>query len=471
MSDTGGAPSSGLGAFLAELRRRRVFRALLGYGIFAFAVLQVIEPLLHALHLPDGVLTPVVAALGAGFPLTIVLSWAFDLKRTGIERAEPAGADVHGRRPILPLVGLVTAGAILGGAVVWLALRHFGPSVPAAGPDGRITVAVTDFVNDTKDPELDGLSSQLITSLEQSQKLRVLTRSRMVDVLRQLGKTNVPVVDEVMGREMARAAGVRALVVASIRKFDKLYAIDLKVLDPGTSEYFFTLKEEREGKSAIPGMLDRLSEKAREKLRETPAEVGASRIEVAKATTNDYEAWQHYFAGQKLEDAGEAEDAVEEYTKAVAADPRLALAHYRIAYLGRWLVTSEARKAAMTAAVREIDRVPAKERLLILAQKAKMEERPEDAHALYERAAAAYPQDKEVQYSRGRCTSRRSGGPRPDPGSSVSGPSIPGGLTQTRRSSTLSSRSSASTRSRWRWRGSGPRGPLGSDRRSRWCTR
>jgi tetratricopeptide (TPR) repeat protein len=205
----------------------------------------------------------------------------------------------------------------------------------------------------------------------------------------------------VMGREMARAAGVRALVVASIRKFDKLYAIDLKVLDPGTSEYFFTLKEEREGKSAIPGMLDRLSEKAREKLRETPAEVGASRIEIEKATTNDYEAWQHYFAGQKLEDAGEAEDAVEEYKKALAADPRLALAHYRIAYLGRWAVTPEAREAAMIAALREIDRVPAKERLLILAQKAKMDGRPEDAHALYERAAAAYPQDKEAQYLAG----------------------------------------------------------------------
>jgi tetratricopeptide (TPR) repeat protein len=229
----------------------------------------------------------------------------------------------------------------------------------------------------------------------------VLTRSRMVDVLRQLGTANVPVVDEVMGREMARAAGVRALVVASIRRFDQLYAIDLKVLDPGTSEYFFTLKEEREGKAAIPGMLDRLSEKVREKLRETPAEVGAARIEVAKATTKDYEAWQHYFAGQKLEDTGETEDAIEEYRKAVVSDPRLALAHYRIAYLGKWFVTGEARNAAMTAALREIDRVPAKERLLILAQKAKMEGRAEDAHSLYERAAEAYPQDKEAQYLAG----------------------------------------------------------------------
>jgi hypothetical protein len=45
---------------LAELKRRRVFRVLVGYGIVSFAVLQVIEPIMHALHLPDVTLTYVV---------------------------------------------------------------------------------------------------------------------------------------------------------------------------------------------------------------------------------------------------------------------------------------------------------------------------------------------------------------------------------------------------------------------------
>lgn len=131
-------------------------------------------------------------------------------------------------------------------------------------------------MNETKETDLDGLSGQLITSLEQSQRLRVPTRSRMVDVLRQLGKPTVPVVDEVLGRELALVADVKALVVATIRRFDQLYVIDLKVLDPRTSKYFFTLKEERSGKAAIPGMLDRLSGAARERLREAPAQVAAT---------------------------------------------------------------------------------------------------------------------------------------------------------------------------------------------------
>ena len=233
-----------------------------------------------------------------------------------------------------------------------------------------------------------------------------------------------------MGREMARAAGVQALVVASIRRFDQLYAIDLKVLDPGTSEYFFTLKEEREGKAAIPGMLDRLSERAREKLRETPAEVGASRIEVAKATTNDYEAWQHYFAGQKLEDAGEDEDAILEYTKAVAEDPRFALAHYRIAYLGRWLVdrgSPERCDGRGTAGDRPGP-----------GQGAAPHPRPEgeDGQAAGGcRMPSTNGQRRPIHrtrrcsFSRARCTRRASGGPRPSPGSSESGRSIPSGPT------------------------------------------
>src|SRR3989442_9071047 len=49
----------------AELGRRRVFRALVGYGIAAFAVLQVIEPIMHGLHWPDAVLSYVVVALAA----------------------------------------------------------------------------------------------------------------------------------------------------------------------------------------------------------------------------------------------------------------------------------------------------------------------------------------------------------------------------------------------------------------------
>jgi hypothetical protein len=68
------------------LKRRRVIRALLGWGVVSFAVLQVAEPLMHALDLPDWTLKIVLAVLAAGFPVTSALAWVFDLKSTGVER-------------------------------------------------------------------------------------------------------------------------------------------------------------------------------------------------------------------------------------------------------------------------------------------------------------------------------------------------------------------------------------------------
>src|SRR5882762_9714255 len=115
-----GRSPSRLATFVAKLRRRRVFRALIGWGVFSFAVLQVIEPLIHGLGLPEWTLKVVIGALGLGFPATVVLAWAYDLTSTGIRRTAEAGEVVPGARPrwhAAPLVGLVAAGAVLGALV------------------------------------------------------------------------------------------------------------------------------------------------------------------------------------------------------------------------------------------------------------------------------------------------------------------------------------------------------------------
>ena len=65
--------------------------------------------------------------------------------------------------------------------------------------------------------------------------------------------------DEELGRDICNQANVSALVVASIRKFDDLYTIDLKVFDMNQNKHLLTTKAEGRGKSSIPGMIDRLA--------------------------------------------------------------------------------------------------------------------------------------------------------------------------------------------------------------------
>ena len=111
----------------------------------------------------------------------------------------------------------------------------------------RIPIAIADFENNTGDENLDGLSGLLITSLEQSNYLTVLTRSRMYDLLKQIGKPDVDLVDEKIGREICHSANINSLVLTSIRQFGELYSVDLKILDIAKDEYLYSTNVKAEG--------------------------------------------------------------------------------------------------------------------------------------------------------------------------------------------------------------------------------
>jgi hypothetical protein len=94
------------GTLISELKRRRVFRVLVGYGLVAFAVLQIIEPVMHALHLADVTLTYTVLALALGLPIVVVLAWAFDVNEGRLERTAPTSGALTGKRLKLVLIGI-----------------------------------------------------------------------------------------------------------------------------------------------------------------------------------------------------------------------------------------------------------------------------------------------------------------------------------------------------------------------------
>ncbi len=87
---------------LAELKRRRVFRALIGYGVAAFAVLQIIEPIMHGLHWPDSVPSYVVAALAVGFPVVVSLAWILLVNSGEPTQAARINAQQSPGRPARP---------------------------------------------------------------------------------------------------------------------------------------------------------------------------------------------------------------------------------------------------------------------------------------------------------------------------------------------------------------------------------
>jgi TolB-like protein/tetratricopeptide (TPR) repeat protein len=176
-------------AFIAELRRRRVLRALATWAILSFAVLQVYEPIMHGLHLPEWTLSFVVVLLGLGYPVTLALSWTFDLTSAGIERtAARPDAGLRGARLAWLLLGLGALVALPG--LGWYLLRGPGdaarsatsgpaPLAPAAPALPSIAVLPFADMSAAHDQEYfaDGVAEEILNLLAHVEGLKVIGRT------------------------------------------------------------------------------------------------------------------------------------------------------------------------------------------------------------------------------------------------------------------------------------------------------
>lgn len=109
-----------IGQLLEELRRRRVYKVLVGYGAFALAVFGVAQGVDQAFAIPRLASQVVVAGTLAGFPLALVLSWVFDIRAGRIQRTRAVAASPRAR--ILMWLGLGVS-VLTVAALGWVLLR------------------------------------------------------------------------------------------------------------------------------------------------------------------------------------------------------------------------------------------------------------------------------------------------------------------------------------------------------------
>ena len=114
------APTSALGRFLNELRRRKVYRVGAAYLAVAFIILEGSGMILPEMPVPPWTFTLLVAMAVGGFPATLVLSWSYDLTRAGLQRAESWKGDRRGRTKELAIqVGALVLSLVLAVGIGW----------------------------------------------------------------------------------------------------------------------------------------------------------------------------------------------------------------------------------------------------------------------------------------------------------------------------------------------------------------
>jgi serine/threonine-protein kinase len=214
-----GNPGHDLGNLLTELRRRKVVRVAVVYGIVAFAVMQVADIMVPALNLPEQFVTFVVATALLGYPIAIVLAWSYDVVPDAVARQaeETVGnpeTTVDDRQPglvtgfrIVVVLGILTVAVL-----AWMQYEST-TSVPAERrPLVYIdSVAVMPLDNLTGDANFDhvgiGITEEIITHLARIPPLKVISRHSVQAVSGQ--DLTIP--------QLANALGVRHVIEGSVR--------------------------------------------------------------------------------------------------------------------------------------------------------------------------------------------------------------------------------------------------------------
>ena len=225
-------------SLITELKRRNVFRVGVAYAIVAWLLIEVASVLLPTFDAPDWVMKAFSTLVILGFPLTLVIAWAFELTpegiklETAVDSTEPVTRKARSKLDFA-IVGLLVL------AVVYFAVDKFvleqaevtAEPVPAAEDDPVLalptgpTVAVLPFTNLSGDPEQeyfsDGLTDDIITALSRFRELFVIARN---STFRYKGKS-------VDVRELNRDLGARYVVEGSVRKDGTRLRVTVQLLD------------------------------------------------------------------------------------------------------------------------------------------------------------------------------------------------------------------------------------------------
>ncbi|UCE08125.1 MAG: protein kinase, partial [bacterium] len=262
-------------------------------------------------------------------------------------------------------------------------------------------VAVLPFENLTGDSSYNilqkSISNLLIAKLEQSKHLRVTTWERMRDLLKQMGKGNMEIVD--MDQEtsyaLCRMDGVDAAITGSFSKMGQMFAIELKILDVTSKRILLSETSQGEGENSIFEQIDELTRAISKGfgLRRRKEEPIAKPIE--ELTTHSMEAYNYFIIGRENYEKVYYNDALQFFEKALQVDSTFAVAYL---WLGKTLGSlgkDEARKIAFEKAKAYSVNVSEKEKLYIEAFYAEYLENDLDKKFdILKQLVAEFPRDK-----------------------------------------------------------------------------
>ncbi len=213
-------------SFLGEIKRRKVFQVAAVYAVVAWLLVQIIDVVNEPLNLPEWFATAIIVAVIFGFPLAIILAWAFQVVPDGVIRSQ-VGLDESSEDQGLPEVRDASEAKSP-------VLRSQSTTIQ------RTSIAVLPFNNISGDMEqeyfADGLTEDIITALSRWRSFSVIARN---STFAYKGKS--PDI-----REVAEHLGVSYVLEGSVRTADNRVRISAQLIDGATGGHVWAEKYDRE---------------------------------------------------------------------------------------------------------------------------------------------------------------------------------------------------------------------------------
>src|SRR4051812_25407813 len=213
--------------FFAELKRRNVYKVAVAYAIVGWLVIQIATQVFPFLEIPNWIVRLVIALVAIGFPIALVIAWAFELTPQGLKRTEDA--DGAGDRPTRSQAWIYVAAI---GAAVSVGLffmgrytaphdngRPIGPSLPEK------SIAVLPFDNLSRDPDnayfAEGVQDEILTRLAKVADLKVISRTSTQRF--KSTPDNLP--------QIAKQLGVMHILEGSVQKANDQVRVNVQLIN------------------------------------------------------------------------------------------------------------------------------------------------------------------------------------------------------------------------------------------------
>ena len=240
------------GNFFSELKRRNVYKVAVAYAVVAWLLIQIATQVFPFFEIPNWAVRMVVLAVIAGFPIALIIAWAFELTPEGIKRTEDADATAKSSRG-RAWIYVAIVGALL--PVALFVLGRFSASRPgvaegagplaAAGSIPAKSIAILPFENLSEEKAnayfAEGVQDEILTKLAAVRDLKVISRTSTAKY--QSKPDNL--------KRVAQELGVSNILEGAVQRAGDKVRVNVQLIDANSDTHLWAKSYDRELKDVL----------------------------------------------------------------------------------------------------------------------------------------------------------------------------------------------------------------------------